>query len=435
MGELVDAESIEDVFEFLEVELKVIAEAAATIILVTKGAEICFFLALGDSRTFTTLNWIDVLSGLNHGVELLSTALPISREASRFWTETENFLLTFVLHHFFGHVLDNFDVILLQFLDIVVFEALVVREFASAVFFAAHLALDHHLGAVSLDVLAELGPGHALVLGEVADVAAVLGALVVVGVALEFSDGLPEDLAVLQLIALVGELTEVDAVSNDGVNFGEEIALAFTVGALHHLGAPIIKLHLRSSVSGQPSHGLGSPGIGTSLELFAGFLHHGLDSGFVLHELGVLLQLDLAVLAEDFVALSALEGHVREKTAHDTPDFFRQLPLELVLNLVVLNVDGRNRIWSHDFINSAIGQHQIVPHLHIKTLLIRTHFLGETLGINDVRSWTSDWAPIGLSHHLWRAVSCAFHIFFRYIFFKIYLFYLINKIVKNLYLL
>lgn len=213
----------------------------------------------------------------------------------------------------------------------------------------------------------------------------------------------------MKLIALVRELTEIDAVSDNWVNFGQAIAFAFTVGALHHLvGSLSIKLitHLLSSVSGQPSHGLSSSSIWTSLELFTGFFHHGLDSNFILQDFWVFLKLELAVLAEDFVALSAFKWHVWEKSAHNTSNFFSQFSLKLVLNFIIFDINSGNWIRSHNLINSAIWQHQVVSHLHIKALFICTHFLSETLRINDVRSWTSDWAPL-LLPNIWGAVSCA----------------------------
>lgn len=143
--------------------------------------------------------------------------------------------MTFVFHHLFGHVLNHFDVILLQLLDIVILEALVVWEFGPAILFAANLALDHNFGTVSLDVFSKLTSSHCLVFWKVADVATILGALIVISVTLELTDCFPEDFAILKLIALVRELTEIDAVSDNWVNFGQEIAFAFTVGALHHL--------------------------------------------------------------------------------------------------------------------------------------------------------------------------------------------------------
>lgn len=337
--------------------MKVIAKAATTIILVTNGAEICFFLALSDSRTFTTLNWINVLSGLNHCIKLLSATFSISCKARLLWAETKDLLLTFVPHHLFGDVLNHFDVILLQFLNIVILEALMVREFSPAILFVAHLALYHDFGTILFNVFSKLPSRHRLVFWEVADVATILGALIVISMTLKLSDSFPHDFGIL--IALVRELTEIDAVSDNWVNFGQEIAFAFTVGALHHLGtySSVIIVRLCSSVSGQPSHGLSSSGIWTSLKLFTGFFHHGLDSGWVvLHELWVLLELDLAVLAEDFVALSAFKWHVWEKSAHNTINFLSQLSLELVLNLIILDINRGYGIWSHNLINSSIWQ-------------------------------------------------------------------------------
>lgn len=232
-----------------------------------------------------------------------------------------------------------------------------VWEFGPAILFAANLALDLNFGTISLDVFSKLRSSHGLIFWKIADVATILGALVVISVTLELSDSFPEDFA--KLIAPVRELTEIDAVSDNWVNFGQEIAFAFTVGALHHLVSrqSIIITHLLPSVSGQPSHGLSSSGIWTSLELFTLFLHQGLDSSFVLHQLWVLLKLDLAVLAEDFVALSAFKWHVWEKSAHNTSNFFSQFSLKLVLNFIIFDINRGNRIWSHNLINSAIWQH------------------------------------------------------------------------------
>lgn len=141
--------------------------------------------------------------------------------------------MTFVSHHLFGNVLNHFDVILLQLLNIVILEALMVWEFGPAILFAANLALDLNFGTISLDVFSKLRSSHGLIFWKVADVATILGALVVISVTLELSDSFPEDFA--KLIAPVRELTEIDAVSYNWVNFGQEIAFAFTVGALHHL--------------------------------------------------------------------------------------------------------------------------------------------------------------------------------------------------------
>lgn len=215
--------------------MKVIAKAATTIILVTNSAEICFFLSLSNSLTFTTLNWINVLSGLNHCIKLLATAFSISCKTCWLWAETKDLLLTFVFHHLFGHVLNHFDVILLQFLNIVILETLVVWEFGPAELFATNLALDHDFGTISFDVFSQLASSHRLVFWEVADVATILGALIVINMALKLSDSFPLDLAIF--IASVRELTEVDSVSDNWVNFGQEIAFAFTVGTTHHLGS------------------------------------------------------------------------------------------------------------------------------------------------------------------------------------------------------
>jgi hypothetical protein len=82
----------------------------------------------------------------------------------------------------------------------------------AVVVFHASLALNHDLRTFSFDMLEELGPGHMLKLLLIADVTAELGALIH-GMLLQLAHGFPDDHAILViLVALVGELAEVNAV-------------------------------------------------------------------------------------------------------------------------------------------------------------------------------------------------------------------------------
>ena len=60
-------------------------------------------------------------------------------------------------------------------------------QFFDEIVFAADLTLDQNFRAVSLDMVMELGSGHMLELGSIADITSELGAV-------ELSEGLSEDL-------------------------------------------------------------------------------------------------------------------------------------------------------------------------------------------------------------------------------------------------
>ena len=72
----------------------------------------------------------------------------------------------------------DLELMLLQLLEEVVLEALVSGELSPIVILDTSLALDHDFGALTLDMLEQLRPGHVLKVLVVADVATELGALV-----------------------------------------------------------------------------------------------------------------------------------------------------------------------------------------------------------------------------------------------------------------
>ena len=72
-----------------------------------------------------------------------------------------------------------------------------------------------------------------------------------------------------------------------------------------------------------------------------------------------LRDLELAVLAEDLVALPAFEWHVWEIIAHDTLDLLNQLLLQLVLDFVFLDIDLWDRFRPHQFVDDSIWEHQV----------------------------------------------------------------------------
>lgn len=68
-----------------------------------------------------------------------------------------------------------------------------------------------------------------------------------------------------------------------------------------------------------------------------------------------LLNLELAILAEDLVASLALERHVREVSAHDAFDLISEFPLKLILNLCFFDVNLRDWIGAHELIHGHVG--------------------------------------------------------------------------------
>jgi hypothetical protein len=187
----------------------------------------------------------------------------------------------------------------LQFLHVIVLEALMFRELPSSELFNADLALDHDLWAESFDVVSQLGSCHVLEFLEVADIAAILGALVVLSVLLELSYRFPVNFAIDGFVALVGELAEVNAVSNDWIDLNQEIAFALAVGA-HHCFVLVLLLVILITISvesagfiillSEPLHSLSFSSCWGSVENFSIFLHELLDQVLVLNNLWIFLE-------------------------------------------------------------------------------------------------------------------------------------------------
>ena len=145
----------------------------------------------------------------------------------------------------------------------------------------------------------------------IAYVAAEFGALIH-GMLLELPHGLPDDHALpVVLVALVGELTEVNAVGQHLIDILHEIALGTTPRTLH-----------------------------------------------ILRVLG-LLELDLAMLAEQFVAITALKGLIWEVATHHTEYFFCHLTLQFVLNFVHLNVKLGDWLWPHNSVHGFVTDNHV----------------------------------------------------------------------------
>ena len=85
-----------------------------------------------------------------------------------------------------------------------------------------------------------------------------------------------------------------------------------------------------------------------------------------------LLKLDLAIFTEQFVAVFAFHRFIWELQAHNALNFLCHLSLEFILNLIHFDVELRDWLWSHNPLNSSIGN-QHVLHTTFKAWRLR-HF-------------------------------------------------------------
>ena len=142
---------------------------------------------MSNDSAVAALHWVLVGSSHHHALVLVLSTRSISIEALDILANSDPLLLSLEFHHFFSKELNNVDVIGLQLLHVIILEALMLCELTSSKFFNAHLALDHNLWAESLNVLSQLGSSHVLELSKIADIASILGALIILSVLLELS--------------------------------------------------------------------------------------------------------------------------------------------------------------------------------------------------------------------------------------------------------
>lgn len=217
--------------QLLEVEVGTIGHARVAIIVLAVHAEVNELLALSDLSTGATLYGVDILS-CNHHVLLLVLAGRLELvQAVELAAGTELLLLTLVHHHLLGEVLNDLHFVGIELLDVEVPKTLVIGKVATAELLAADLALNHYLWTLALDVLSQLAASQVLELRQVADVAAVLWALVHLDVLLQFVDGHPFHFTGwISLSASMRKLTEFNNVADNGVDFCEEVSFAIAVG-------------------------------------------------------------------------------------------------------------------------------------------------------------------------------------------------------------
>ena len=172
----------------MEIVEKVETKAVGTVVLVAVLAEECFLLALSHDSAVAAFHWVWILFSNHHALILMLATGSISIEAHNILADGDSLLLSLELHHFISEELDDVDMVSLQLCHVIILEALMLCEFSSSKLFHTNLALNHHFGAELLDVVSKLGSSHVLEFSKVADVATVLGALVILSVLLEFSN-------------------------------------------------------------------------------------------------------------------------------------------------------------------------------------------------------------------------------------------------------
>ena len=148
-----------------------------------------------------------------------------------------------------------------------------LSEISSFEFFNANLALNHNFWAILFDVVSKLVSSHVLEFSEIANIASILRAFIKLSMLLELSYGFPKDFSINSFIALVRELAEVNAVSDNWIDLDQEISLALAVGAHHGLVIVLLLIILISIsveftrfvvLSSEPLHSLGlSVGCGS----------------------------------------------------------------------------------------------------------------------------------------------------------------------------
>jgi hypothetical protein len=110
-----------------------------------------------------------------------------------------------------------------------------LSEFSSFERFHANITLNLDFWAMLFNMVPKLSSSHVLEFLKVANIATVFWALVVLCMLLKLSDRLPDDFTVWSFIALMRELTEINTVSYNWVNFLENVSFALAMWASHNI--------------------------------------------------------------------------------------------------------------------------------------------------------------------------------------------------------
>ena len=384
----------DDVFEFSDIEALGIAETWWAVGFVTIHAAEAILISRNHglaSRAFDTI--LVVLVWRNHSLSsLILRAASESINALLVLTQTETLFGSAESHEVFSDVIHHVKMMSLQFFNVIVFHALVSCKLTSAELFTAYLTLDHNFRAVSLNMHEKLLPGHMLKVFMIANVTAEFWAIID-GVLLEFFHGFPYDLTVfIVLVTFMREFTEVNAVLENLVNWLQKVTSSLAMWAANVISWSnsgfsrsdelrlLSSLHLSSVSFSLPWWHL-CEHIFRKFELFwVGVLILVVRLQF--GEVIGLLKLDLAIFTEQFVAVFAFHWFIWELQAHNALNFLSHLSLEFILNLIHFDVELRDWLWSHNPLNSSIGN-QHVLHTTFKAWRLR-HF---SSGYSSLSLW------------------------------------------------
>jgi len=223
-----------------------------------------------------------------------------------------------------------------------------LSEFTSSKVFAANLTLNHDHGATLFDVFSKFRTSQSLEFLQVANIATVFEALIVLGMLLKITNSLPDSMCIS--IALMWKLTIINAISHDWIDFLQKVSLYLATRTANFMSSNNVPWAVWSSlllVVSHHSHCLGSSSSWRAGEFIT---THSVNVNILLGLKRVFVNLYLAILAENFVAMSALERHIWKSIAHNTRNFLDQLDLQVILNLFHLDANLRNWIGAHDLI-------------------------------------------------------------------------------------
>ena len=216
----------------------------------------------------------------------------------------------------------------------------------------------------------------------------------------------------------MGELTEVNTVPNDWVDFNQEITFALAVSA-HHGLVVILLLVVLITISiefagfitfpSEPLHSLGLSISWGSIEHLSVLFHKLFNQVLILNNGWVLLESELAVLAEDLVASFAFQWHVGELFTHGAADFIDQFLLKFILNLIKFNVNRWNWLWAHDLLNGFLWNNEIKTPLSnvlcLPLVLLWHQWLNWSCCQHLLLNVGSSWTNVSHAHSHWGAIS------------------------------
>ena len=317
--------SLDHKVHLLHIEVLTIAKAPGAICFIAIKTEETIFVRIDSGLTSHALNGLLACVWTYHPLTSLKlraalvpvdTILPIA--------QSEALLRSSEPCQVIRQILNYILFVFIESLDVHITKALVIGKLCSVKVTFANLALNDNFWTVSLNMLEQLRSSHMLVILTVADVTAILGAIVN-GMLLQLSHGLPDDNLTAVLPALVRELAEINTVLEHLVDWLKEVTSLSTAWA-----TLIVALWHFISFSGGSSVDRGNVLLSLlNRQSFEFFFWNHLNSWIgkivlimwccATHHLG------LAVLTKQLVALSAFSWQQWSSTADDTLDFFNHL--------------------------------------------------------------------------------------------------------------